>query len=57
MSILIIFIISFNVIPTMGSPQVVETSVTNNSPPQGSNHPDNLFQARYIELLGSNHFS
>ena len=26
----------------------VETSVTNNSPSQDSNHPDDLFQSRYI---------
>ena len=30
-----------------GSAQVVETSVTNNSPSQGSYHPDDLFQSRY----------
>ena len=28
--------------------QVVETSVTNNSPSQESSHPDALFQARYV---------
>ena len=28
--------------------QVVETSVTNNSPSQDSNHPDDLFQSRYV---------
>ena len=27
--------------------QVVETSVTNNSPSQDSYHPDDLFQSRY----------
>ena len=27
---------------------VVETSVTNNSPSQDSNHPDDLFQSRYL---------
>ena len=27
----------------MASAQVVETSVTNNSPSQDSNHPDDLF--------------
>ena len=32
----------------MASAQVVETSVTNNSPSQDSNHPDDLFQSRYI---------
>ena len=31
----------------MASAQVVKTSVTNNSPSQGSNHPDDLFQSRY----------
>ena len=30
----------------MASAQVVETSVTNNSPSQDSNHPDDLFQSR-----------
>ena len=32
----------------MASAQVVEMSVTNNSPPQDSNHPDDLFQSRYV---------
>ena len=32
----------------MASPQVVETSVTNNSPSQDSYHPDDLFQSRYV---------
>ena len=32
----------------MASAQVVETSVTNDSPSQDSNHPDDLFQARYV---------
>ena len=32
----------------MASAQVVETSVTNNSPSQDSNHPDDLFQSKYI---------
>ena len=32
----------------MGSAQVVETSVTNNSPSQDSNHPDDLFQSRFV---------
>ena len=41
----------------MASAQVVETSVTNNSPSQDSNHLDDLFQSRYsMLLLGSNHF-
>ena len=31
----------------MASAQVVETSVTNNSPSQDSNHPDDPFQSRY----------
>ena len=30
----------------MASAQVVETSVTNNSPCQDSNHPDDLFQIK-----------
>ena len=30
----------------MASAQVVETSVTNNSPSQDSTHPDDLFQSR-----------
>ena len=32
----------------MASAQVVETSVTNNSPSQDSNHPDDCFQSRYL---------
>ena len=32
----------------MASAQVVETSVTNNSPSQDSNHPDHLFQSRNV---------
>ena len=32
----------------MASAQVVETSVTNNSPSQDSNPPDDLFQSRYV---------
>ena len=32
----------------MASVQVVETSVTNNSPSQDSNPPDDLFQSRYV---------
>ena len=32
----------------MASAQVVETSVTNNSPSQDSNHPDDIFQSRYV---------
>ena len=31
----------------MAAAQVVETSVTNNSPSQDSYHPDDLFQSRY----------
>ena len=38
----------------MASEQVVETSVTNNSP-KDSNHPDDHFQSGIL-LLGSNHF-
>ena len=32
----------------MASAQVVETSVANNSTSQDSNHPDDLFQSRYL---------
>ena len=32
----------------MAFAQVVETSVNNNSPSQDSNHPDDLFQSRYV---------
>ena len=32
----------------MASAQVVEMSVTNNSPSQDSTHPDDLFQSRYV---------
>ena len=32
----------------MASAQVVEMSVTNNSPSQDFNHPDDLFQSRYV---------
>ena len=32
----------------MASAQVVETSVTNNSPSKDSNHPDDLCQSRYV---------
>ena len=35
----------------MASAQVVETSVTNNSPSQDSYHPDDLFQSRYIKIM------
>ena len=38
----------FRVTLKMASAQVVETSVTNNSPSQDSNHPDDLFQSRYV---------
>ena len=34
----------------MASAQVVETSVTNNSPSQDSCHPDDFFQSRYATL-------
>ena len=30
---------------------VVKTSITNNSPPQDSSHPYDLFQSRYSTLL------
>ena len=33
---------------TMTSTQVVETSLTKNSPSQDSNHPDDLLQSRYV---------
>ena len=32
----------------MASAQVVETSVTKNSPSQDSNHSDDLFQSRFV---------
>ena len=32
----------------MASAQVVETSVTNNSPSQDSYHPDDLFHSTYV---------
>ena len=32
----------------MASAQIVETSVTNSSPFQDSNHQDDLFQSRYV---------
>ena len=32
----------------LASVQVVEMSVTNKSPSQGSNHPDDLFKSRYV---------
>ena len=32
----------------MASAQVVETSVTNNSPSQASNHLDDVLQSRYV---------
>ena len=32
----------------MASAQVVETSVTNNSPSRDSYHPDDLFQSRHV---------
>ena len=32
----------------MASAQVVETSVAEKSPSQDSNHPDDLFQSRYV---------
>ena len=32
----------------MASAQVVETSVPNNSPSQDYNHPDALFQSKYV---------
>ena len=38
----------------MASAQVVETSVTNNSPSQDSYHPDDLFQSRNIDNNNNN---
>ena len=35
----------------MASPQVVEMSVTNNSPSQDSTHPDDLFQSRPLHSV------
>ena len=32
----------------MASARVVETSITNNSPSQDSNYPDDLFQSRCV---------
>ena len=40
----------------MASAQFVETSVSNNSPSQDSNHPDDLFFNQGMLLLGSNYF-
>ena len=37
-----------NLTVKMASAQVVESSVTNNSLSQDSNHPDDLFQSRYV---------
>ena len=34
----------------MASAQVLETSVTNNSPSQDSYHPDDLFQSSFISV-------
>ena len=34
----------------IASAQVAETSVAHNSPSQDSNHPDDLFQLRYVTL-------
>ena len=41
----------FHLTLKMASAQVVETSVTNNSPSQDSYHPDDLFQSIYEKLL------
>jgi len=38
----------------MASAQVVETSVTNNSPSQDSYHPDDLFQSSYRNINNNN---
>ena len=40
----------------MASAQVVETSVTNNSPSQASSHPDDLFKSRYIIFIEYTYF-
>ena len=40
----------------MASAQVVKASVSNNSLSQDSNHPDDLFQSRYV-TPGFNPFS
>ena len=40
----------------MALAQVVETSVTNNSPSQDSNHPDDLLQSKY-DIPGFKPFS
>ena len=42
--------VEFSTLPldSVASAQVVETSVTNNRPSQDSNHPDDLFQSRYV---------
>ena len=37
----------------MASAQVVETLVTNNSPSQDSNHPNDLFQSRLLLIVWS----
>ena len=34
----------------MASAQVVKTSIANNSPSQDSNHPDDLFESKYVTL-------
>ena len=34
----------------MASAQVVQTSVTNNSPSQDSNHPDDIFQSKKVNV-------
>jgi len=41
----------------MASAQIVETSVTNNSPSQDSSHPDDLFQSRNVILVSNLMFS
>ena len=35
----------------MASAQVVKMSVTNNSPSQDSNHPDDFFQSRFLAIV------
>ena len=46
-----IFRVKLNLTLKMASAQVVETSVTNNSPSQDPYHPDDLFQSRITIIL------
>ena len=47
-SIIDYFVQSSDLTLTMASAQVVETSIANNSTSRDSNHPDDLFQSRYV---------